>query len=120
MKTAQKNSLSQGELFKNIETAFRVFPETKTAVFESEDGDIFAFGHVDKLILVEDILQLWDYFGTKTDNLEFSGLPSVGQIEYRHAYLDKGNDFDPVNDDLYFQLCESGHPNAFPLTMFNY
>lgn len=121
MTMGRRNSPSMDtKLRNNIEIAFRMLPETHTAVFEGEDGEIFAYGHVDKLDLVEDILHLWDYTETRQDNIEYGLFPTVGKIDYRHATLVSEGNFDPYNDDLYFNFCEPGHPEAFPLSVFNY
>lgn len=99
--------------------------ETKTSVFQGEDGEIFAYGHVDKLDFIEDILVIWDYLDQRSEMIDSWGLPKIEDIRHNHAHLVMPDgisvkDFDPDQHDLWFNFCGSGHPDAFPLTIFDF
>jgi hypothetical protein len=92
---------------------FIAFPEqvTKLPVYDTEDGEILGWGHLDKQEVIT-ALQAIGYFYGFVDG-EFDDL-SVSEIQHTYG---KPNPIDGLEEDeIAFVLCAKEDEGAFPVT----
>lgn len=105
---------------------FRQLPESEvsTPMFETEDGDILAFGHVNKKLMISEIPKLWDFSGTTEEMYEFHGdtlLEDEVQYTFGTLTLPAGQTIDtytPADEDWHITYCTIDTPNAIAISVW--